>query len=203
MNKLLPIVAALSIAGCSAFMSRAYDPVEYNYAVLIAANSTHAVSRCESRNGEYDEYDEYNVYLQKINSDTFTLMEYVANKSDSEQALIAATQVREITQDFLANTNYSHRFCQHKLSNIQASARMLARGVGSTDRFDICKGNVQERFALFEASYKQNKITKEEFVDLSNDLLKMGQINTAGCSYESRTKLENTLHLIEFAIKYL
>ena len=193
------VVGALcaSLAGCSAFSSRAYDPVEYNYAVLVSANATHAVSRCQVRG------DEFNAYLQKINSDTFTLMEYMANKGDSEQTLIAATQVREITQDFLANTNYSHRFCQHKLSNIQASARMLARGVGSSDKFDACKGNVQERFALFEASYKQGKITQEEFVNLSNDLLKMGAVNTASCSLENRTKLENALKLIQFSLSFI
>jgi len=199
-NKLMLLsVLLLTLAGCATteLTARLYDANEYNYAVNIAVNATHAVARCETRNAEYD------VYLQKINSDSFTLLEYVSNKTDTKQALPAATQIREISLDFLNNKMYNNRYCQHKLSNIQGAARMFARGVGYTDRFNICKGNVLERFTAFELSYTQNMISREEFANLSQDLLKMQKIDTAGCTLEDRVKLEQAINIIQTAVKFL
>lgn len=196
MNKIIFAFSVL-LAGCASQLTRNYDSTEFNYVVLIAADATHAVSRCGRRGDEYD------AYLQKLNSNTFTLMEYVSNKSDTKQVLPEATMIREITQDFLANTDYSNRYCQHKLSNIQAGARMMARGLSGSDRFDLCKGGIRERFTFFELSYVQNQITRAEFANLSGDLIKMETIDASSCTLEERAALEKTINIIRTAVSFL
>jgi len=196
-TKLGIIAILLGLSGCTMFSSRQYDPVEYSYAVSIAADATHAVSRCDKRGPEYD------AYLQKINSTTFLLDEFVANKSDSEQALPAALQIREVTKGLLANKSYSTRYCQHKLSNVQASARMFARGVGNTDRFNVCLGKVEERFASFEDSFKNNKITNLEFVDLGGDLMRLKTIDTSSCTLQQRVEFEKAIATVKTALSLI
>ena len=196
-SKIAILVATLLATGCSMFTSRTYDPVEYNYAISIAVDATHAVNRCQTRK------DGYNEYLQKINSATFTLDEYVSNKNDSEQVLPAALQIREIAKDLLQNKTYSTRYCQHKLSNIQAAARMFARGVGSTDRFNVCSGNIQNRFEAFEQSLARKEITKLEFVDLSGDLIRLETIDQSGCSLSQRADFEMAITGIKAALSLM
>lgn len=199
MKNILVILTALILTACSTNMikSRSFDPVEFNYATLIAADATHAVHRCAKQDAEFS------AYLQKLNSETFYMAEYVSNKSDTDQVLPAALVVREITFNFLTSNNKNVKFCQHKLSNVQASARMLARGLSNADRFDACSGDVQGRFDLFEKSYAEKLISKDEFVNLSNDLLKLKTVNTAGCTLENRAKLETALDLIQKTVSFL
>ena len=196
-TKLTIVAAAIALSGCAMFSSRDYDPVEYSYAIDIAADATHAVHRCNTRDDGFDSY------LKKLNSNSFTLVEYVSNKADSVQVLPAAMQVRDVTSSFLMTPTYSNRYCQHKLSNIQASARMFARGVGNTDRFNICDGNVQDRFAAFQKSLIENAITKPEFVDLSGDLIRMKVIDTSSCTLEQRVEFESTINSIQTALSVL
>ncbi len=200
MKKIYLIAITLFLTACSTNMikSRNFDSTEFNYATLIAADSTHAIHRCSSKGTEFENY------LQKLNSETFYLVEYVSNKSDTEQVLPAANMVREITFDYLTdNKDKSVKFCQHKLSNVQVSARMLARGLANSDRFDACSGDVQQRFELFEKSYNEKLISKNEFVNLSNDLLKLKTINTAGCTLENRAKFETAIDLIQKTVSFL
>lgn len=195
--KLTILAVALSLSGCAMFSSRDYDPIEYSYAIDIATDATHAVHRCATRSDGFD------TYLQKINATSFTLVEYVSNKADSTQVLPAAMQVRDVSLSFLMTPSYSNRYCQHKLSNIQASARMFARGVGNTDRFNICAGNVQDRFAAFQKSFDENAITKSEFVDLSGDLIRMKTIDSSSCTLEQRVEFESTINGIQAALSIL
>ena len=72
------------LVGCSAITARQFDPVEYNYAITIAANSTHAVHLCSTKGPDY-----YN-YLTLMNHDSFVLTEYVANKNDKMHPYVLA-----------------------------------------------------------------------------------------------------------------
>ena len=195
--KLTLLTMVLALSGCAMFSSRDYDPIEYSYAIDIATDATHALHRCTTRSDGFD------TYLQKINATSFTLVEYVSNKDDSAQVLPAAMQIRDVALSFLMTPTYSDRYCQHKLSNIQASARMFARGVGNTDRFNICAGNVQDRFSAFQKSLDEKAITKPEFVDLSGDLIRMITIDTSSCTLEQRVEFENTINGIQAALSIL
>ena len=187
--KLLTLAIILALAGCSTitdkFTARTYDPVEYNYAVMIATNATHTAHLC----GDGKSTD-YFGYLQAMNHDTFTLVEYVSNKEDTKQALPAAEQIRSITMSFLAKPVRSLSYCLHKVNNIQASARMYARGIATSTKFDPCEGNPEDRLIDFKRSYDAKAISKEEFADLAGDLQKLTTIDTSSCTLENRAKMD-------------
>ena len=189
MKKLLILAAAIGLSACSTltdkFTARTYDPVEYNYAVMIATNATHTAHLC----GDGKSTD-YFAYLQDMNHDSFTLVEYVSNKSDTAQALPAAEQIRTITQEFLARPVRSVSYCLHKMNNIQASARMYARGIADSSKFNPCEGNPEDRLVDFRKSYDAKAISKEEFADLAGDLVKLTKIDTSSCTLENRAKMD-------------
>ena len=193
MKLLLTFLATLILSACSLSMltARPYDPVEYDYAIRIATNTVHAVHRCDNTASE-----EYNTFFQKVNLDSMALTEFVANKSDTEQAIPAANNIRSMVIDIGKRPTFSKGYCIHKLSNIQASARMFARSIGNTDRFDICTGDVQLRFAKFKKSYDLKSIDESEFKELSADLLKLKSIDTAGCTLEERNKIAEAMGII-------
>ena len=188
MKKILSILIIGLLASCSSltndFTSRQYDPVEYNYAIMIATNATHAAHLCKQQGTDYFGY------LQNINHDSLTLVEYVTNKADTEQALPAAEQIRDITMEFLSRPNRSLSYCLHKVNNIQASARMYARGVANSSKFDPCSGNPEDRLIDFKKSYDTGLLNKDEFMDLSGDLLKLTKIDASSCTLENRAKMD-------------
>ncbi len=186
---LLPLVAS-----CSMFKSRAYDPVEYDYAIQLATDATHAVHRCADAN------DEYYAYLQSLNHISFLLPEYIKNKADSKQALPSAVRVRQLTISFLQRHDRTAQYCTHKLSNIQAASRMLARSLGSAEGFDPCSDDVKARYALFEDSYKKKLISEDEFKELSGDLTDLSTINVSSCTLQHREQLEASVHAIQSAV---
>jgi len=196
MKKVSLIVAALLLSACSMFQARPYDNVEYNYAVLITANATHAAHRCGDTS-----VPDYQTYLQAMNHDSLTLDEFVSDKADSKQALPAVEQIRDMTSTFLSHPTYSVAYCQHKLSNIQASARTFARAIGGNKTYDMCQSDVQQRYNLFSISYKDGKISKAEFDELTGDLLKLQTIDTSGCTLEERAKMAEALKVIQTASK--
>ena len=181
------LILLLLLTGCTAFTTRQFDPVEYNYAVNISANATHAIHRCKSKNAEYNEY------LRLINRDSFTLVEYISNKSDNLEALPAGTELRNITLSFLLKPKSSEQYCVHKLSNIQASARMYARAIGYDSKYDICDGELSSKVLIYKSSMDSELISREEYSDLVNDLVKMDAINKAGCKLENRQKLNKLI----------
>lgn len=197
MRSLLLVALALVLSACASTTARKYDPVEYERAVMISVNATHAVHRCDRPTGT-----EYLHYLQALNSDSFILEEYVANKGDTAGTLDAAKQIRLLVQEFLSKdgtTKYSTGYCKHKLSNIQASARIYARATALSDRFDLCEGDVKARYDLFEKSYKAQAISKAEFTELVDDLIQLTNIDSSGCSLAHRKQLEDAIALIKIA----
>lgn len=196
MKKLITITLALMVSACAMFHARTYDPVEYNYAVVITTNATHATHRCISMADP-----DYDMYLQLLNHDSLTLVEYVSDKADAVQVVPAAQQIRDMTSTMLSHRMYSVAYCQHKLSNIQASARTFARAVSGNSDYDMCQSDVQSRYELFAESYKVGRISKEEFGELVGDLLKLKTIDTNGCTLEERAKFEKALDVIQSAAK--
>lgn len=188
MKKLLTLGAILALSACSTitdkFTARTYDPVEYNYAVMIATNATHAAHLCGQKGVDYDGY------LQAMNHDTLTLVEYVSNKEDTTQALPAAEQIRGVTMSFLARPVRSVSYCLHKVNNIQASARMYARAIATSTKFNPCEGNPEDRLVDFKKSYDAKAISKEEFADLAGDLQKLTLIDASSCTLENRAKMD-------------
>lgn len=189
MKKLLTLVAIFTLSACSTFTdkftARTYDPVEYNYAIMIATSATHAAHLC----GDGKSAD-YFSYLQAMNHDSLTLTEYVSNKADTTEALPAAKQIRTITQEFLAKPVRSVSYCLHKMNNIQASARMYARGIANSSKFNPCEGNPEDRLVDFKKSYDAKAISKEEFADLAGDLQKLTTIDTSSCTLDNRAKMD-------------
>ena len=185
--KLLSILFALFLFGCSSITTRDFDSIEYNYAVNISADATHAIHLCKIKNSDY-----YG-YLKQINHNSFVLEEYVANKADSDIALPAVNQLRDISLSFLIKSTMSDSYCISKLSNVQASARMYARSIGYASKFDPCKGDVESNFTIFKKQYDSKEITQDEFKDLTGDLIKMNTIDQSGCTLETRNNLNKFL----------
>jgi len=198
MKLLTTLTLTILLSACSAFQARTYDPVEYNYAVMITSNTTHATHRCNDMSNP-----EYNMWLQEINHDTLTLVEFVSDKSDTDQAVPSVIQIRDMTSTFLNRTNYSITYCQHKLSNIQSSARTFARAISGNEKYNMCQSDVQSRYDLFAKSYNANLIRKDEFDELVGDLLKLKTIDTSGCTLEERAKMQHALEVIQSASKLL
>lgn len=192
--KLGVIASVILLAGCSMFQARSYDPVEYNYAVVITTNATHATHRCTSMSDP-----DYNLWLQEINHESLTLVEYVSDKDDTAQVVPAAQQIRDMTSTMLGHTAYSIGYCQHKLSNIQASARTFARAVGGNGKYDMCQSDVQSRYKLFKKSFDSGRISNDEFKELSLDLLKLKTIDTSGCTLEERAQMAAALSVVQTA----
>jgi hypothetical protein len=183
MKKLLTIAAIFTLSACSTFTARQYDAVEYDYAVRIAVNATHAAHLCK------EEGPDYQTYLHEMNRDSALLQEYVSNKEDTTEALPAAIQVRGIVMSFLAEPKRTVAYCKHKINNVQASARMYARAVGSSSKFNPCDGSPEDRLVDFKKSYDAKAITKPEFADLVDDLRKLTTIDASSCTLENRAKM--------------
>ena len=193
--KLIPLLAVATIlSACSANIARPFDPTEYNYSVQIATNATHAVHRCADINSL-----EFKTFAQATNLDSFTLVEYVANKSESKNTLPAVNEIRTLVQELLGRSDMSLMYCKHKLSNIQASARMYSRAIANSDRFKVCDGNVSDRYVLFAASYKAGTLRVDEFKELVHDLLRLKNIDTNGCTIEEKNKLQDSFNFIQLA----
>lgn len=193
MKKIL-LASLMLLSGCSMFQARSYDPVEYNYAVVITINATHATHRCQNMLDP-----DYDLWLQEINHESLTLVEYVSDKDDTEQVMPAAQQIRDMISIMLGHKKYSITYCQHKLSNIQSSARTFARATGGNSKYDMCQSDVQSRYGLFKDSFDHKLISKDEFAELSGDLLKLKTINTSGCTLEERAKMAEAIDVIQKA----
>ena len=183
MKKLFLVPAVLLLSACSMFTARQYDPVEYNYAIRIATNATHAAHLCKEKGADYAGY------LTELNHDSFTLVEYVSNKGSSEEALVAVEQIRKVTYSFLLRPERSVSYCKHKVNNIQASARMFARAVGSSAQYDTCDSSAADRLVDFRKSYDAKAISREEFLELASDLEKLTLIDTSSCTLETKAKM--------------
>ena len=196
--KYFTCVLTLLLSACASVGARSYDPAEYSLAVSISANTTHAIHRCDSMANS-----EFQGFIQKVNLDSFTLVEFVSNKADSVQAKPSAEQVRNLISEFFKAPKPTFKYCVHKLSNVQASSRMLARALGGYSQISACEGSVQARYALFEASYLAKNITEAEFKELVDDLMNLKSIDSYSCTLEERRELEQALKIIQLAVRLL
>jgi hypothetical protein len=179
--------------------NRTYDPVEYNYAIQLTVNATHAVHRCNAM-----ETTEFDNYVQKLNSDSFTLVEYVSNKSNAGQILPEAKQLRMLVEEFTSKDAKSEMYCKHKLSNIQAGSRIFARvDNNNTGGFNYCQDDLKNRYVLFEQSFNKQLISQTEFKELSDDLLKLKTVDTRGCVIQIRNKMQEDIKYIEKALSII
>ena len=180
------------LTGCFSFSPRAYDPVEYDYVVSTTVDVTRAIHRCNDENKT-----DFWKFFQNVNTDTFKLVEFVKNKPDSDNVLVAAIEIRNMTTDVLNNPNFSNQYCVHKLSNIQASARILSIALGKPNSMSLCQGDIKSRYELFNASFKANKITQKEYKNLFEDLLKLENVDTSSCDHTNKQKMLEGLQLLK------
>ena len=156
-------------------------------AVNIAADSTRAIHYCDS--------DARLPYTQRLSNTSFVLVEYLQNKRDSKDVLQSSIDLRRMVQEFNKEQNTSIRYCVHKLSNIQAASRMLARGIALAAQFDPCAGDPKQRLKVFTTSYEEGALTDIEFKNLAGDVLRLQNINTVSCSLENRRQLQEAVEL--------
>ena len=187
--------AAFMLAGCLSLTPRPYDNVEYGIASSLTVNTTRAIYRCSEVNTS--DSKELWKYIQNSNTDSLLLYEYITNKDNSDMLVPAIVNVRDLMNDVLKNSSFSSKYCIHKLSNIQVGSRILSRTLGQSDNFNVCQGDVSERFKLFKDSYDKKLITVAEYKELVEDLINLKKINTAGCDQATRTKMLEDLQMLE------
>jgi len=61
----------------------------------------------------------------------------------------------------------------------------------------LCDGGIYGRYNLFTLSYKNNELSKDEYIELVKDLSILTNIDTTGCSVESKRKMLSDIQFIE------
>lgn len=192
------LLAALAGFGCAiTHEQRPYDPVEYDYAISITVDATRAIHRCEDTSAEAKDFWSY---VQLANTDSFKLQEFVDNRANSDQVVPAVTALRRSVVDVLERGTFSPTYCVLKLTNVQASSRIISRALGHTDRAAVCDGGIGERYAQFSAAYTAGQINVSEYKELVNDVVRLEQIDQSGCSIAIRVQMQKDLQLIEKAL---
>lgn len=191
----------IMLSGCSLTSApRPYDPVEYYLSTSLTVNATRALHRCNDVNVNDKEFWKY---FQLANTNSFELSEFISNKKDSERISIAIENTRSLVTDVLKRGNFSPSYCIHKVSNIQASSRIVSRALGKAERFNLCDNNIKTRFNLFAASYNEKKLTKEEYKELVEDLVKLAKIDSSSCDESVKSTMREDLQLLEKALSIL
>ena len=67
----------------------------------------------------------------------------------------------------------------------------------------MCDSTVQERYSLYEKSFKENQITKEEFSELVNDITALQKVDQTSCTMEQKIKFNAILSDISKAAAIL
>lgn len=190
--KLVFLLSVLCLCGCSWLTPRTFDATEYNYAVQTTVMATRAVHLC----GNAERKQEFSDFVQTLNQDTLFMSEYETHKDSNKNVIVGVNQVRQLVASLVVHPEYSTKFCYHKLSEVQASARTIARTLGGLEEFDICKSNVWERYSLYEASYKNKQITKSEFGELVDDLIQIQKADHSSCTLQQKNDLANTVQSV-------
>lgn len=193
---LVLFLAGCTLAGCSTLESlvpRQYDNVEYKYSVDISVYATRAIHICS----DPDKKALFVSYLQEANLDTMVLTEFATDKSDSAALKSMVEAIQLMVNDILIRGKFSQQYCVHKLSNIQASARIIARSLGQADQFNMCDGTIRERYDLFTKSFLAKEITPSEYKELVSDMIRLEKVDSTGCSFTVRQKHLQDLQLME------
>lgn len=198
----LCLVLAL-LQGCSTIKSllsdpREFDPVEYGIAIDTTVNTTRAIHLCDDPSLQNVEFWGHVV---DMNRNSLRLDEYLANKKESAALKTTVDHVRLMVNDVLIRGRFSEGYCRLKLSNIQASLRIVSRTLGATDQFNMCEGGIRQRYMLFDEAYKSTdpvkKITAQEYKDLFVDLERLSEVDTSGCDMTTRRAQQEDIQLIE------
>ena len=179
------------ITGCM-LTPRPYDNIEYSYVINTSVQSTRAIHRCN----DVDKTDFWK-YYQELNTSSFTLDEFINNKGNSEYINESVDNLRDMVNDFSQKGKFTNQYCIHKLSNIQASSRIVSRVLGGSDKYNFCDKSIKDRFLVFKDSYDKKLITKEEFKELIEDLTRLEKIDTNTCDIYVRERLIEDFNMIK------
>lgn len=187
------LIILVLLGGCSLLNPKVYDPIEYDKVISIVMDSTHAIHTCDTRGALFDSY------IYRLNMTASQLEEYSNNNKNSQQTVGATKNIHYMIIDITNNQKYSNTYCKHKLSNVQSSSRTLSLVLGNKGNSEMCSVTAHRRYALFEFSYKQNKISLVEFNNLVEDLLKLAEVDAFSCSLSDQQKLQEALSFIKTA----
>ena len=190
--KFLLLSIVILLQGCAWMTPRAFDSTEYNYAIQTTVMATRAVHLC----GNVEHKQEFEDFMKVLNQESMFMIEYETHKDSNKNVIVGVTQTRQLVATMIVHNAYSTQYCFHKLSEVQASARTIARSLGGLEEFDICKSNVWGRFEVYEASYKANKISKLEFDELVNDLVSLQKVDHSSCSMQQKNSLANAVQSV-------
>ena len=200
MMRNIVLLAALSLVGCGTFEApKKFDAIEYNYSVLSSVSATRAIHLC----GDVDHQTEFKQFASELNTHTLTLAEYEAHHSSNKEASASINQLRNLVNSFIVQGTYSEQYCKHKLSSIQSASRTIAISLSDSEKIDLCLEDVTSRYQLYAASYQLKKITKNEFMDLVEDIKRLQAIDKNSCSIEATKVLDKRIQEISKAATLL
>lgn len=190
MRKLFVVFAVL-LSGCSVFGTpRPFDAVEYDYAIQASVAATRAVHQC------IDPSDSYIGFVKDLTKATMHLNEYEKFRPSGAELASGASELRQLVIDFTSKKKLTYRYCQHKLSEVQSAARVMAMAFGGQAKMSMCFSDVGIRYGVYLDSLNDNSITRAEFDELVADLQRLASIDQSGCTVEARLKLKQTLEAI-------
>ncbi len=183
---MVPLLA-LAVAGVAGLSLKppVIDHVQYSHIVQVSAAATQAVKQCRTEN----------VDLRPLVFQTQTLVEYETHLNTNTEPGIAK-DLQQLVKQFEHRTTYSVKYCQHKLSEIQAASRTMARAVSGVSKYNFCDSNVEERFYWYQESYALDLISKSEFKELAEDVRHLAGTDRKACSTDQAIKLDQSIQVI-------
>lgn len=183
------VFSLTSLFGCAT--GRQYDPVEYNYSIISSVAATRAIHQCNDRENVL-----FKRYVTDLNDATMHLQEYQKFAKNNTQTYQGALELRKLVLGFVLNSNYTEQYCVHKLSGIQSASRVMAKTFGKQGGIDICVSDVSSRYNLYRESYVNNRITQMEFYDLVDDLIKLSNLDSVGCTAQQKNEIQEIINTI-------
>ena len=190
MIPILLAVAAGAATGLSTSHSTTMDTMEYEHVIQVVVSATQHVQQCRLQPKQD---------IAELKASVDGLIEYQSHIAKAQSNLSVSQDLKEMVMQFKQKDRYSVRYCQHKLSEIQAMSRTLARAMGGLNKFNICDSDVSVRYDLYKESYDKGQLSSLEFQELTDDILKLTEADKSNCSLENRVKLEQALKAIQQA----
>ena len=187
----LLVAASALVMSYTSAAPKDFDPVEYEHVIAVAVNSMRAADLCEDMSNPA-----YRTLIQTLTASALKLEEYVLHKADKEETEKAAKYVHQLVVEYASNPSPSARYCTHKLTEVRAGARTLARVLGGRYKTSICDYTLFQLVDAYKESYTSGQITKHELVELTADLQKVKDIYKTGCSIENAVKLDKAVDAI-------
>lgn len=192
MKKILVILAALAMTACA---SRPFDSAEYSLAISTSILATRSVHQCHDKTPTYYEY------VKELNTQTMYLFEYEKFHDANTEVMKGVTVIRQLTMEFMQNhETASDAYCAHKLSEIQSSARTLAKSLSTRTSIELCSSDAMDRLALYDESLKSGKLSRPEYVELVRDLPKLVKSDNAYCTGEQKEAIAKTVSALSTVI---